>query len=92
MKTLSVLHCEAFQARASCGELNAKKRKERRRAEHETIADGPTPGGGEKSPVALFELEQTLSSASSQQLSKNKCQNPVTQVANGELMTVGKSG
>lgn len=61
-------------------------------AEHETIADGPSPGGGEKSPVAQFELEQTLSSAPLQQLSKNKCQNPVTQGANGELMKVGESG
>lgn len=92
MKALSLLQCEAFQAGTSCGELNAKKRKEGRRAEHETIADGPTPGGEETSPVALFELEQTLSSASSQQLSKNKCQNPVTQGANGELMKVGESG
>lgn len=49
MKTLSLLQCEAFQAGTSWGELSAKERKEGRRAEHETIADGPTPGGEEKS-------------------------------------------
>lgn len=92
MKTLSLLQSEAFQAGTSCGELNAKKRKKGRRAEHETIADGPAPGGEEKSPVALFELEQTGSSTSSQQLSKNKCQKPVTQGVNGELMKAGESG
>lgn len=38
--------------------MNAKeRRKERRRAEHETNADGATPGGEVKSPVVVFELE-----------------------------------
>lgn len=48
--------------------------------------------GEEKSPVAPFELEQTGSSTSTLRLSKNKCQKPVTQGVNGELMKVGESG
>lgn len=48
MKTVSLLQPEASQARTSCGEPYAKKRR-RGQAEHDTMEDGGSPVSDSKS-------------------------------------------